>query len=135
MKPHMYLQLVQKGGSLPVYRGHRIRGGRLSLGFLKPLGKFIGKTALSLSKSLVKKAGPKLLQTAQEVGTDVLSGKSSIKDALRKTARASKRALMTSARDTINERLVAGQKGGRRRSLRRKRKGATSSRNALAMFW
>ena len=69
----LYTTHLQKGG-LTIYKGEKLRGGHFSLHFLVPIGKFIGKTALKLGKSIFKKVAPKVAQAALETGQDVLSG-------------------------------------------------------------
>ena len=112
MSRHMYLHLLQSGGGLPVYAGHRQRGGRLNLGFLvKPFGKILG----NLGKSLAKKTGKKLVEHAAAIGGEVLSGKTSLKEGLKKSARAGKQTLLAGAKDVLNEELRARarrQRGG-----------------------
>ena len=70
-------------GGLTMYKGERLRGGHFSLHFLAPIGKFIGKTALKVGKNIFCKAAPKVAQAALETGQDVLSGKTSVKHALK----------------------------------------------------
>ena len=70
-------------GRLTIYNREKLRGGHFSLRFLVPIGKFIGKTALKLGKSIFKKAAPKVAQAALETGQDVLSGKTNMRNAIR----------------------------------------------------
>ena len=107
---HLYTNHLQRGG-LAVYRGERLRGGRFSLRFLAPIGKFLGKTALSIGKKIVKKAAPKLVSTAIESGEEYLSGKTNLKGALKHGLSKGKKQLGETTRAALIRELEGHQKG------------------------
>ena len=100
----LYATHLQKGG-LTIYKGEKLRGGRFSLCFLAPIGKFIGKTALKLGKSIFKKATPEVAQAALETGQDVLSGKTNMRNAIRQGVNKGQRQLASSTRQALLEEL------------------------------
>jgi len=109
----LYTNHLQRGG-LTIYRGERQRGGRFSLRFLGPIGKFVGKTAVKLGKSIFKKVAPKVAEAAIETGQDVISGKTSLKSALKKGVKKGRSELAASTRQALLEEL---------QGLERKQKG------------
>ena len=92
-------------GGLTIYKGEKLRGGHFSLCFLAPMGKFIGKTALKLRKSIFQKAAPKVAQVALEMGQDVLSGKTNMKNAIRQGVNKGQRQLASSTHQALLEEL------------------------------
>ena len=100
----LYTTHLQKEG-LTIYKGEKLRGGRFSLHFLAPIGKFIGKTALKLGKSIFKKAAPKVAQAALKVGQDVLSGKTNMRNTIRQGVNKGQRQLASSTRQALLEEL------------------------------
>ena len=105
----LYTKHLQKGG-LTIYRGERLRGGHFSLRFLAPIGKFIGKTALSLGKRIVKKAAPKVAQAALETGQDVLSGITSVRSALKEGVKRGRKQLASTTCPALMEELQGYEK-------------------------
>ena len=95
---------LQKGG-LTIYNGEKLRGGCFSLCFLAPIGKFIGKTALKLGKSIFKKAALKEAQAALKTGQDVLSGKMNMRNAIRWGINKGQRQSASSTRQALLEEL------------------------------
>ena len=92
-------------GGLTIYKGKKLRGGRFSLCFLVPIGKFIGKTALKLGKSIFKKAAPKVAQAAMQTGQDVLTGKMNMRNTIRQGVKKGRRQLASSTRQALLEEL------------------------------
>ena len=43
--------------------------------FLAPVGTFLAKKGVSLARSSVKRAGPKVMKTVLSTGADLMSGK------------------------------------------------------------
>ena len=92
-------------GGLTIYKGEKLRGGHFSLRFLAPIGKYIGKTGLKLGKSIFKKVAPKVAQAALEMGQDVLSGKTNMRNAIRQGVNKGQRQLASSTRQALLEEL------------------------------
>ena len=101
----LYMDHLQRGG-LAIYKGERLRGGRFSLRFLGPIGKFVGKTALKLGKSIFKKVAPKVGKIALDTGQDVLSGRSDWKTAVREGARKGRKQLTSGTRKALIQELT-----------------------------
>ena len=74
MLGHLYTSMLQHGGMM-IYRGERHLIGGFSLRFLAPVRRFLAKKGVSLAKSLVRHAGPKVMKTFLSTGADVMSGK------------------------------------------------------------
>ena len=79
--------------------------------FLAPIGKFLGKTSLSIGKSIVKKAAPKLVSTAIESTEEYLSGKTNLKGALKHGLRKGRKQLGDTTRAALIWELEGHQKG------------------------
>ena len=71
---HLYMSMLQHGG-MTIYRGERRLRGGFSLRFLAPVGRFLAKKGVSLARSLVKRAGPKVMKTVLSTGADSMSKK------------------------------------------------------------
>ena len=94
---HLYTSMLQHGG-MTIYRGERcLRGG---FRFLAPVGRFLAKKGVSLARSLVKRAGPKVMKTVLSTGADLMSGKD-IKKTLKKGLRESAGAIASSSREVL----------------------------------
>ena len=76
------MSMLQHGG-MTIYRGERCLRGGFSLRFLAPVGRFLAKKGVSLARSLVRRAGPKVMKTVLSTGADLMSGKD-VKKTLKK---------------------------------------------------
>ena len=76
-----------------------MRGG-FSLRFLAPVGRFLAKKGVSLARSLVKCAGPKVMKTVLSTGADLMSGKD-VKKTLKKGLRESAGAIASSSQEAL----------------------------------
>ena len=114
------MTMMQKGG-FPVYRGRRtFRGGGLGSLFR---GAFkIVKPLLNVGKGIIKSIGPGILQDVAATGADLVSGKTTLKKALKKTARQTGKAVAKGTRAAL-ERELAGfqskQRGGQLMTMNR----------------
>ena len=110
--PHLYLR-IQKGGSIPIFRGVRRRGGGFSFKILKPFAKVIGKSLLNVGKNVMKKAAPDILDTALEAGTNILHRKKPLKNVAKGALTRASRSLMKNTRESIEQELANhGKKRG-----------------------
>ena len=110
--PHLYLR-IQKGGSIPIFRGVRRRGGGFSFKILKPFAKVIGKSLLNVGKNVIKKAAPDILDTALEAGTNILHRKKPLKNVAKGALTRASRSLMKNTRESIEQELANhGKKRG-----------------------
>ena len=96
---HLYTSMLQHGG-MTIYRGERRLRGGFSLRFLAPVGRFLAKKGVSLARSLVKRAGPKVMKTVLSTGADLMSGKD-VKKTLKKGLRESAGAIASSSREAL----------------------------------
>ena len=64
-------------------QGRKAFKGGFSLRFLAPVRRFLTKKCVSLARSLVKRAGPKVMKTVLSTGADLMSGKD-VKKTLKK---------------------------------------------------
>ena len=79
---HLYTSMLQHGG-MTIYRGERRLRGGFSLRFLALVRRFLAKKGVSLARSLVRRAGPKVMKTVLSTGADLMSGKD-VKKTLKK---------------------------------------------------
>ena len=96
---HLYTSMLQHGG-MTIYRGERRLRGGFSLRFLAPVGRFLAKKGVSLARSLVRRAGPKVMKTVLSTGADLMSGKD-VKKTLKKGLRESAGAIASSSREVL----------------------------------
>ena len=96
---HLYTSMLQHGG-MTIYRGERHLRGGFSLRFLAPVGRFLAKKGVSLARSLVKCAGPKVMKTVLSTGADLMSGKN-VKKTLKKGLQESAGAIASSSPGSV----------------------------------
>ena len=96
---HLYTSMLQHGG-MTIYRGERRLRGGFSLRFLAPVRRFLAKKGVSLARSSVRRAGPKVMKTVLSAGADLMSGKD-IKKTLKKGLRESAGAIASSSREAL----------------------------------
>ena len=111
--PHLYLQ-IQKGSSIPIFHGVRCRGGGFSFKIFKPFTKVIGKSLLKVGKNVIKKAAPNILDTALEVGTDILHRKKPLKSVAKGVLSCASWSLMKNTRESIKQELADHGKHGKK---------------------
>ena len=85
---------------MTIYRGERCLKGGFSLRFLAPVGRFLAKKGVSLARSLVKRAGPKVMKTVLSTGADLMSRKD-VKKTLKKGLRESAGAIASSSKEAL----------------------------------
>ena len=68
--------------------------------FLAPVRRFLAKKGLSLARSLVRRAGPKVMKTVLSTGADLMSGKD-IKKTLKRGLQESSGAIASSSREAL----------------------------------
>ena len=112
--PHLYLQ-IQKGGSIPVFRGVRCRGGGFSFKIFKPFTKVIGKSLLKVGKNVIKKAAPDILDTALEAGMDILHRKKPLRSVAKGALSRASWSLMKNMRESIEQELADHGRWGKKR--------------------
>ena len=122
-RSHGLYKKMQEGG-LPVFRGRRMRGAGLFSSLLKrPLAMMAKKVALRAGKNILRSVGPKLMNSALETGSEVISGKTSLKKALKNNFRKTKETLKDASKAALKEEIARYQKGGSLTMKRRSRKG------------
>ena len=87
-------------GDMTIYKGERHLRGGFSLRFLAPVGRFLAKKGVSLARSLIRHAGPKVMKTVLSTGADLMSGKD-VKKTLKKGLQESARAIASSSREAL----------------------------------
>lgn len=131
--PNLYIKYQQQGG-FPVFRGRPRRGGWFLGNALKSFGTFavrklIPKVVKPLGTKLLKSVAPKLARAAVKGTRDVVSGKMSLKQALKEGVRQNKKAVMSATSAAIKEELAnfrkRKQKGGRMMYVQKMKKGIT----------
>ena len=100
---HLYLEM-QKGGNIPIFRGIHKQGG-FSFRFLKPLSSMFGKLLFHMVKQVVKKVAPDILDTALQVGQDIMKG-NKIKSVAKKAMSQTARTLGRSTRQTLEDEVA-----------------------------
>jgi len=95
--------LEQSGGGFPIFQGRLLRRPQRGFGLFSSLARFV----IPIGKSLIKRIAPKVISTVTEGVGDVVSGKKSVKSALKSTG---KNILKKSA-EAVKEEIL-GQRGG-----------------------
>lgn len=126
-------QFIQHGGMphfsgrihVRPYRGMGLTGGSF-FSKLAPIGhviKKLGRTILPIGKEIVKKIGPKLLESAAVNAHDVMSGKKKILSAVKDTVLKNKNELIGDVLEVASRHARKRQhgKGGRRSSSKRRK--------------
>lgn len=112
---HLYTTaMFQSGGAgIPMYRARQryMRGAGLG-SFLKGAFRTLSKPIIKIGKEVIKDLAPDIAKT----GAEVLSGQTTLKKAMRTTAKQAGKSLTRGTRKTLEkelDRLEKKQKGGR----------------------
>lgn len=116
---HLFKASMMQSGGFPVYRGRRhFRGAGLG-SFFKGAFKVIGKPLMRMGKGVLKSIGPQLARDVAATGAEMISGKTSLKQALKKTAKQTGRTVARGTRAALEKELANYQTGGQLMMMKR----------------